>query len=96
MILVVFLGGAGAAVGLDPVVEVMALLVATEDVDLCVVGDPHLRVEDEEHLEEGLQDGLVGAPHLEAKSRCHRKYRWLYLWQTTCAWCFCLNGSHNY
>ena len=71
MILVVFLGGAVAAVGLDPVVEVMALLVATEDVDLCVVGDPHLRVEDEEHLEEGLQDGLVGAPHLEANSRCH-------------------------
>ena len=89
MILVVFLGGAVAAVGLDPVVEVMALLVATEDVDLCVVGDPHLRVEDEEHLEEGLQDGLVGAPHLEAEIRRHRKYRRWYFKQTSCARCFC-------
>ena len=92
MILVVFLGGAVAAVaavGLDSVAEVMALLVATEDVDLCVVGDPHLRVEDEEHLEEGLQDGLVRAPHLEANSRCHKKHRWWHLWQATCARCFC-------
>jgi len=54
------------AVGVDPVSEVAALLVVVslEDVDLGVVGDPHLRVEDEEHLEEGLQDRFVGVPHL--------------------------------
>ena len=63
-----FLGGTVAAVGMDSVGVAMALLiVALEDVDLGVVGDPHLRVEDEEHLEEGLHDGLVGVPNLKGR-----------------------------
>ena len=35
-----------------------------ENVDLRVIGDPQLRVEDEEHLQEGLYNRLVRVPYL--------------------------------
>ena len=35
-----------------------------ENVDLCVVRDPQLRVEDEKHLQEGLYNWLIGVPYL--------------------------------